>query len=257
MRLIFSLFFALQTLALPKSVEFIFLSPKKTKSTFHSNIEYKSIAINEDDCVPMGEGCFHPQHGFIEKKPTAKIIKEGDTSSVLDKKKDLKTINSAEADMIDCKEEKYFDIFCGKAKKINNSTSDLEIWIDTSSSMRRVDFSLEKDECYRKSFVKRLKDECEADFSTFDTSIKSLGGLNNLCLNYGLNDQKRLMDWIDRSEAKKLIIITDIDEASMELRDYLFKIGAEIKGADLGDFDGEKLLNHIEKISKSCSKPKS
>ena len=64
------------------------------------------------------------------------------------------------------------------------------------------------------------------------------------------------MDWIDRSEAKKLIIITDIDEASMELRDYLFKIGAEIKGADLGDFDGEKLLNHVEKISKNCSKPK-
>ena len=202
----------------------------------------------------MGDGCFHPQLGFVEENPGAKVIPEGDQSSVLDKDKTLKTINSAESDMVDCKEEKFFDIFCGKAGKRKRGPVDLEVWIDTSSSMRNVDFSLEKDECFRKSFVERLKMSCAIDVATFDTSIKSLGGLKNLCLNYGLNDQDRLIDWIKRSEAKKLIILTDIDEASMKLKDFLFRIGANIKGADLGDFDGDMLLKYTSKISKNCKK---
>ena len=255
MKLVLAILFLSSSFALPKSVEFIFLASKKESKQTMSVKEFRKIA-QADDCVPMGDGCFHPQHGFIEKKPSAKIILEGDESSVLDDDKKLKTINSAESDMVDCKEEKFFDIFCGKAKSRKKKPVDFELWIDTSSSMRQVDFSLEEDSCFRKSFVTRLKESCEVDVSTFDTSIKSLGGLNNLCLNYGLNDQKRLIDWIQRSEAKRLIIITDIDEASMELKDFLFKIGADIRGADLGDFDGDKLLKHVSKLSKDCKKKK-
>ncbi len=242
--------------ALPKSVEVIFLSSTKEKST-NKIIKNKNLIAAKENCVPMGDGCFHPQYGLLDPKEGQKIKPLIDDSKPVLKGTDteLKTFNAIESDMVDCKKDFFFDIFCGKAKPIQKGPKDLEVWIDTSSSMRRVDFSKEENHCYRRSFIERLKNSCEVSVATFDTSIKSLGGLNNLCINYGLNDQERIMDWIQRSNAKKLIIVTDIDEATLELRDYLFKIGAKIHGADMGDFDGHRLLNYISKLSKKCKKP--
>ncbi len=245
------------TLAIPKEVEVIFLSATKQKSTDVILKQYKKTA-GKDDCVPMGDGCFHPQYGLMDPKKGQKLkpLINNEKPVLQGKDPNLKTFNAIESDMVDCKKDFFFDIFCGKAKAMKKGPSDLEVWIDTSSSMRRVDFSAEADQCYRRSFADRLKQSCDVDIATFDTSIKSLGSMNNLCVNYGLNDQKRIIDWIQRSNAKKLIVVTDIDEATREMRDYLFKIGAKVHGADLGDFDGKRLLAYISKISRSCKKPK-
>ncbi|OIQ15665.1 MAG: hypothetical protein BM556_17050 [Bacteriovorax sp. MedPE-SWde] len=243
--------------ALPKKVDIIFLSASKTAdlkilTNEKYPIVFRSIAMNKDNCVPMGDGCFHPQLGFIEGKSEKSLEDQKDEK----KAKKLKTINSMDTNMIDCKEGNYWDIFCGKAKPESHGPVDFEVWIDTSSSLRNVDWSKDNTNCYRRSFVERLKNKCSIEVQTFDTSKKQMGGLPGLCINYGLNDQKRLMNWIDESNAKHLILVTDIDEGTLQFREYLMRIGANLYGADTGDFDGDKLLNHVETLSKTCQNRK-
>lgn len=253
--LIFTLTFNL-AYALPKQVDIIFLAAKKTahlkeltKDQFP--IVLRALAQNDEKCLPMGDGCFHPQLGYIEGK-------SGKSPEDTAPKKDikLKTINALETNMVDCKDGNYWDIFCGKAKADKPAKVDYEVWVDTSSSLRNVDWSKDSTHCYRRSFIERLKQGCSIEVQTFDTSIKQLGGLSNLCLNYGLNDQKRLMEWIENSNAKHLILITDIDEGTLQFRDFLDRIGANLYGADAGDFTGESLLNHVQTLTKACQKSK-
>jgi len=243
-------------MALPKRVDIIFLAAKKTADLKELTkdqypIVLRAIAQKEDNCVPMGDGCFHPQLGFIEGKSGKALEDQKDQKDVK-----VKTINSMDTNMIDCKEGNYWDIFCGKAKAQKHGPVDYEVWIDTSSSLRNVDWSKDSTHCFRRSFIERLKSKCSIEVQTFDTSIKQMGGLSNLCINYGLNDQKRLMQWIDESKAKHLILVTDIDEGTLKFRDYLDSIGANLYGADTGDFTGESLLNHVQKLSSTCQKPK-
>ncbi|EQC45964.1 hypothetical protein, partial [Bacteriovorax sp. DB6_IX] len=70
--LIFTLTFNL-AYALPKQVDIIFLAAKKTahlkeltKDQFP--IVLRALAQNDEKCLPMGDGCFHPQLGYIEGK---------------------------------------------------------------------------------------------------------------------------------------------------------------------------------------------
>ena len=99
MKIVLSFLIFTSVFGLPKSVDFIFMSAKKSKSTLKLIKESKKYAQAEK-CIKMGDGCFHPQLGFVEENPGAKVISEGDQSSVLDKDKTLKTINSAESDMV-------------------------------------------------------------------------------------------------------------------------------------------------------------
>ncbi|EQC46919.1 hypothetical protein M900_2545 [Bacteriovorax sp. Seq25_V] len=200
----------------------------------------------------MEGGCFHPQLGFVEDE---KDFKKKAEEKKIDVK--LKTINSLDTNMIDCKEGNFFDIFCGKAKPITKREDvDMEIWIDTSSSLRNFDWDGDPMHCKRRSFVERLRNSCALEVKVFDTSIKQMGDLSSLCVTYGLNDQKRFIRWIEESTVDRLIIVTDIDEASTMVRDYLFKIGGKLHGADYGDFDGERLVNYVSTLETSCQKKK-
>ena len=247
------LFLCFDVFAVPKEIEVYFLNRDKQANLLNPFLKkyFKSlpIASKEDNCLPYGDGCFHPQYGFIEGKKKKNIVEQEKT-----KKVELKTFNAIESDMIDCKEGNYFDIFCGKAKKINNRHIDYEIWIDTSSSMREVDFSTSPSFCHRRSFIERMKTKCHLEIKVFDTSIKQYGGLDGLCVTYGLNNQDRLIQWIENSSAKKLLIVTDINEASAKLRDYFFKVGAKLIGADMGNYTGKKLVEHSLDLMKSCKK---
>lgn len=258
MRFTLTLLFSLTVFALPKRVEVVFLAPEKEAVTTEVLEEFKTknfrkLAQADVKCVPMGDGCFHPQLGYMEGDSAKGIV---DQESGKQKEVKIKTINSMDTDMIDCKKGNYFDIFCGKAKKEKHGPVDYEIWIDTSSSLRRVDWSKEQSHCSRRTFIEKLRRSCDLEIQTFDTSIKQMGSLSNLCLTYGLNDQKRLIKWIDDSSAKHLIIVTDIDESSIELRNYLESIGAVIHGADYGDFTGKKLIEYADTFAKSCQKKK-
>ena len=124
----------------PQKVEMIFLSPKKISMMIELLDKYNvlkqsaQLAQNDmDKCVPMGEGCFHPQYGYIEKKVEAKP----DPKIIEEQKLELKTFNAIETGMINCDKNSYFDIFCGKEKP-NTPPAKIEIWFDVSSSLKML-----------------------------------------------------------------------------------------------------------------------
>lgn len=252
MKFILVFIYSFSIFALPKSIDIIFLSASKKQSLFFNTSKLTSIASNEEiECVETEDGCFNPQFGIVRPN------KNGSDKKIEDLKVEVKTINSLETNLIDCKEGNYFDIFCGKAKPNEvNVNVDYEVWVDTSASLRNVDWNADPSFCSRRSFVERLKKSCGLEIKTFDTSIKGNADPSALCLTYGLNDTNRLIKWIEGSEAKKLIIITDIDEANTQLRDYIFKIGANIHGADYGDVDNKSILDLVSKFDSACQKKK-
>ena len=85
----------------------------------------------------------------------------------------------------------------------------------------------------------------------FDTQIKQAGSINDLCINQGLNDYKRLMDWIERSEAKKLVIITDIYEFHKEFSDYIESKHGKFRG-DKDALTAKKMEELASTLAKSC-----
>jgi hypothetical protein len=243
--------------AAPERLEFIFLSESQATALLHKidkPIEhYSSLAENEEeeyDCTPMGDGCFHPQLGYIEKKPSKVKKKKVEPFK-------LNTINSTEVNMVDCKKGNYFDIFCGKAQKGMNASAKMEVWFDISSSMRKMDYSKKTDYCERRSLATRVLDGCPKDvvsLSVFNTSIKQVGELSTVCLSHGTNNQKRLMDWIKRSKSKYLLVVTDIDELTTELRDFINKQGAKVYGTDIKDFTSPDLSKFSKNLIKTCKK---
>ncbi len=247
-------------MATPKEVEvwFLTMEPETKTSVLIRNLIpeiKKSKAYALKDCLPMGDGCFHPQDGYIEdeskkKKPVDEVINEKDLNP--------KTINSADVDLIKCDKNNYFDIFCGKAQKINaKSGAELEIWIDTSSSLKQYDFSKEAGYCKRRVFAEKIWNECskeKVNFFVFDTGIKEVGSLDTVCETYGMNDTDRMIGWIENSASKKLIIVTDIDEYNFKFSTYLNSIQAKIKGDKPAGFSGTDLEASTKEIISYCKK---
>lgn len=85
----------------------------------------------------------------------------------------------------------------------------------------------------------------------FDTSIKQAGTMDQLCHNQGLNDYKRLMDWIERSDAKKLVIITDIYEFHKEFGDYIESKHGKLRG-DKDPLTAKQMVDLADQLAKSC-----
>ena len=54
------------------------------------------------------------------------------------KEVEVKTINAPETDLINCDKNSFFDIYCGKSKKPQR-TAKIEVWIDTSTSLKNID----------------------------------------------------------------------------------------------------------------------
>ena len=235
--------------ATPEQVEIIFLSEPKT-SFFKSPFIFTELTAQNDwqkDCIPQGDGCFHPQLGYIEKEGPKKPV----APTVVGPQK---TFNSADVDLVECREGEYFDIFCGKASKEKKKNTPVEIWVDTSASLRKMDFSTDPSRCVRRSFVESVVNECgdKVSIQVYDTSIKSLATMDGLCQSYGTNDVSRLIKWIKASQVKYLFIITDIDELSTELRDFLDSIGAKYHGSGVKDFTVKDLQNYVSVVKKQC-----
>ncbi|PIK14053.1 hypothetical protein [Halobacteriovorax sp. JY17] len=229
------LFFTVKSFALPDHVHFFFISPETVsiineigdEEIKFSKLTAKNITGGELDCVPMGDGCFNPQIGFVEDQSKSKPIAKEQPAP-------HRTINATDVDMINCEKGNYFDIFCGKAKKESGARAEVEVWLDTSSSMRTVDYNKDASYCERRIIARKFREGCgeKVNIQLFDTSIKQMGDLASACVNYGLNDQKRLMRWINDSSVKQLYVFTDIDELSLELKDYLDSIPSTIYGGD-------------------------
>ncbi len=244
------------------NIHVYFLSRPGVKGTLHNlspvpRFTYSAIAqvnLKEEEfkCEPFGEGCFHPQLGYIEEQGKVMKARERKLKDV-----EVKTINAEEVNLIDCDKEYYFDMYCGQANKKNaqkSVPSHFELWVDVSSSMRQVDFSSDQSYCERRRIVAKLKDSCKGkvDIYSFNTSRKSLGQLENACLNHGTNDGGRIVKWLKQTDAKNVVIITDVDEYIGEFREYLDLVGAKITGIGVEPFFAENLYSSIDKFSSFC-----
>lgn len=247
-------------MATPKYIEVWFLSRdavamlQKQINRSKKITQLTLIAQNFKNCAPMGEGCFHPQLGFIEKRPSNANANAQD----IEEDVKLNTLNAIETNLIDCDENYYFDLYCGKAQKSQSSAhahSAVQVWIDISASFRTVDYSKEVDHCHRRSFVEKIRSACpknSVSISLFNTSVKAMGGVSSLCTNYGTNDTDRLIQWIKASQAKWLLIITDIDELSPKLESYLYSIGAITKGMGVRSIVAKDLVSLSDTVTSAC-----
>lgn len=250
---------AFNALATPKKVVGWYLGEPKTAALEHY-IFLAKLAENDSpyDCLPMGDGCFHPQLGYLPNKPT--VLKESDAQKKekqkeLDTNLKVKTFNSLDTDMVDCDKSYGFDIFCGKEKKEASRGGDIEIWLDTSSSMKRTDYSSQADYCQRREMISHAFDHCPKNSLSvyvYDTSKKAIGDFSGACVNYGMNDDKRFVQWLKDSDAKKLFFVTDLEEYTPFVRAYLDTINAEVKGVDTTLLTGKDLMKLAEEIVKAC-----
>jgi hypothetical protein len=205
-------------------------------------------------CQEMGDYCFDPQFGLYKKDEMDTTIS---TSNIVEKKApSIPAAKSIDQDLINCDPKNYFDIFCGKAKKQATAKMNLDLWVDTSSSMREFDYPDKEGGCFRKSLVKELDRSCgfnqKVNVMMFDTSIKQAGSIDQMCNNQGLNDYKRLIDWIERSDAKKLVIITDIYEFHKNFSDYIESKNGKLRG-DKDPLTAKQMLELSDSLIKSCN----
>ncbi len=268
------IFYAADLLAMPKKLEVIFLSRnQKTSLLRYFDESHYPLMLGQlvewdtSECVPMGDGCFHPQHGFIEEKPTPlKKEKSNFLRKEIDDEKrkaldeelnqeelKLKTFNSMDIDMVDCKEGPYFDIFCGKATH-RPRPEKVELWVDTSASMRDVDYSKDLEFCDRRKMITKVLDQCalSATVSVFNTSRMMIGSRHQVCQSLGLNDGKRAVDWIKGSNAEFLLLVTDVEEYVGEFREFLDSVGAKIHGIGINPLYSDYLIKYSDEIIKNC-----
>lgn len=255
-RLILFLLISASALGAPKEIEVWFLS--NTKAALLQELlnrpqyVYRSHTA-ELQCQEVGDFCFDPQHGLYKKNDAT--FESVETKVVEKAGPSIPAAKSLERDLISCDPNNYFDIFCGKSKKQTSTDFKLDLWIDTSSSMREFDFQDKAGECFRKSFMKVVDNTCgfneKVNVMMFDTSIKQAGSIDQLCNNQGLNDYKRLMDWIERSDAKKLVVVTDIYELHREFSDYIESKNGKLRG-DKDPLTGKQMLELADELAKSC-----
>lgn len=246
--LVFSiLFLPIQIMATPLSYEVWFISSPDTMSFNILDRIYqlnRNIAENTFKqhiaCRPFGNLFFDPQIG-LHSHDVGKIQKENTKINIIPNKNNHKYLSNLESHLITCDKGKFknFDYYCGQAipepnkQRPNNS---FEIWVDISSSFKVVDYNT-NNSCYRKFFIYKLQGLLDKkkwpSVWLFDTSKKLMGSLDSLCQHYGTNDQNRLMDWIKKSKAKKLIIITDIYELDVKLRMFIESTGGVLFGHTL------------------------
>lgn len=254
-KLLLSFILLQSAFAAPLSIEVWFLSAHK-KAEVQQMINEKPYVLRsmraELQCQEMGDFCFDPQFGLYKKDD---ITGDAEAPVINEKISGIPAANSIDRDLINCDPKNYFDIYCGKARKEAQAKFKLDLWIDTSSSMREMDFSDKEGGCNRKSLMKRLDASCPFNQSVnvmmYDTSIKQAGSMDALCNNQGLNDTKRLIDWIDRSDAKKVVIITDIYEFNKDFADYIESKNGKFRG-DKDPIIASQLLDMVDDLARSC-----
>lgn len=245
--------------AAPKELEVWFLTRPKTASLEQWMLPAKAAGVKVAlACEPMGEFCFDPQVGLYPKQEVpgsrpvdvSELKLDGDIPQ-------LPTAKSLDRSIISCDPNFAFDLFCGEARpeKVKAEGVAFEIWIDTSSSMREMDWADKEGHCHREAFVKRLDGLCgfqqKVSVMMYDVSLREMGTMAAACQSAGQNDTKRLMDWIERATAKKLIVITDVNEYTKEFGDFIESHHGKIRG-DRGSFTAQEIVALADGLKSSC-----
>lgn len=247
--------------ALPKSFEVWFLSIDKV-ATLEPLLNEKRVpsamVAQALQCQPMGDYCFDPQVGLY-KAGEQNSVQEQILYEELDeteKFKDPGTASSLDRQLVNCEGEQVFDIFCGAAVEKKGPKLKIEVWIDISGTMKQVDFLGHDQSCYRESFVRSLDVACpfnqKMKVQLFNESKKEAGQMSDVCLNYGLNEADRLINYIEKSEATHLIVITDIFEAHERFINFIETSGTgTIKGLKEPLY-AKDMKNMVQDLSKKC-----
>ena len=238
--------------AMPKKFEIWFLSPDQAQAAVlklesKGALSFKPLAQASLQCQPMGDYCFDPQVGMY--KPGDKPLDNAPSDySAADQLEDYKYERKATGDELKnatCDKNNLFDIFCGQAKTSKKKDiAKFEIWFDISSSMKQVDFPGFDKMCQRESFLRLLARDCsfneEMQIHGFNEAKKQLGTIDSVCLNHGLNNRERIIRDIKASNAKHLIVITDIYEAEETLLNFVETSGAgSVKGVEKPLYAGD------------------
>ncbi|MEX1099496.1 MAG: hypothetical protein WEB87_03655 [Bacteriovoracaceae bacterium] len=215
--------------------------------------------MNNLQCQPMGDYCFDPQAGLYKMGDKDKIQQAADYSSVdsLEDYSDKRKALGKEREKADCSKGGFFELFCNEGKGAKKVSAKLELWIDTSSTMKQVDFAGYDDKmCQRESFLRLLSQECsfnqEMQVYAFNEVKKQLGKMDAVCLNSGLNNRDKIIRDIKISKAKHLIVVTDIYEADETLINFVESSGVgSVKGLKDPMFAAD-LKAQVKPLQKKC-----
>ncbi len=206
-------------------------------------------------CIPMTDGCFHPQYGFKPRK-----VSEGfKHSTTLPPPVEVPVhVHSQESNLIHCDRGHYFDLYCGQAQKSSSSLQkpSLEIWFDISSSLREIDYSENKEHCFRRKFWDEMAKKCSGKIlgKVYNTTIKEFSENESVCFNFGTNNSKKLEQWLRDSEAKHLILVTDVDELEPSLEKLFFELGAKIIGDGVKPMTPQNLVDEAKHLATECER---
>ena len=254
-----------QSWAMPKSYEVWFISSEqqaKLQSFMNVPKQYMSQKFAQNvQCQPMGEYCFDPQIGLY-KMGENQVVKEKLEYEEVTRQEKINSIESASSldrQLIECDtKSEHWDIFCGKANGKKPAKYTLELWIDTSSSMKQMDDEDGKGTCAREQFVKSIDQKCprgkKMDLLVFSESIKQSDTIGRTCENYGLNNYKRLLEKLQDTTAQKVIIVTDIFEADVKFIGEIERSGI---GKHLGvdkPMTAKDLMKEVKRLTSFCAK---
>ncbi len=241
-------------MAAPLEIEVYFLTPPAAAQWER----YLAPRLNgmrvAQACEPVGDYCLDPVIGLYPRNGKAPEEKEP-KFEIDEGLPQLPTSTSVDRSLVNCDAKYAFDIFCGEARpeKKVGAASGLEVWVDTSSSMRGIDPGDGKGSCQRAAFLESLLAACGKKrpvLKGFDTSIRNIDAASS-CVSQGLNDAKRMIEWMEESTAKKLIFITDVYEYQAELSQYLESKHAKLHG-DRGTFPASKMMDMVVELAKAC-----
>ncbi len=245
---------------MPKNFEVWFLSEDRTSFLDKILPKKKSVLVAQNyQCQPMGEFCFDPQIGLYKKGEAQALDAQIENSQFENSQSYdfLEPAKSVEREMIDCEESTFFDVFCGKAQKqLKQGLTPLEVWIDTSSTMKQVDFKGYDQKCSREIFLDHLSQTCPLNKKMkvyyFTEFKKEAGSFDRVCMSSGLNNLKRLKEDIEKSKANNLIIITDIFEAQEEFITWIEATGSgKVKGIEKPLY-ASSIHKELKRIRKMC-----
>lgn len=251
---VFTCLLPLTTFAWPKNVELIFVSIDK-KEAINKNI--KALTQNSKKvallCEKRGEYCFDPQVGLYKPDSEEEVAHEKISSQ--EDLPSIETAKSVDRNMIECDGSNRFDIFCGKAKKVESQKNvSLELWIDVSSSMKQVDNPDKSGQCFRESFARMIDQKCKTSISVFNETKKEFSTYRGLCGNVGLNRTMELVKSLEGVTTENVIIITDIFEATEQVINFIENLkGGKVRGVKTPVYarDLKEIASDIMK--KSCS----
>ena len=258
--------FSQSTVAAPKNLEVWFLSidkeaafrefkPKLLEEGFVS----KRIAQNTIQCQKVGDHCFDPQIGLYKKTEGKKAVDSTVDSSSVYKAPSYsyhKSDKKVDERIVDCDKRNKFDIYCGKSKKIATSKKvKVEVWIDTSSTMKQVDAKIGPNSCSRQLFLSMLDSSCGFNRGLkayyFSAARKEAGTMKEACRTDGINNMKRIIENIKTNKSKNLIIVTDIFEASEKFIGAIKSLGGTIRGVDKPLY-GRDLMAQGRRVRNLC-----